>query len=51
MVDGKVGRLSVVVAPGGEHVIALPLAGAPVPLDLQNVKRNVVEGGFQVDLH
>ena len=34
MMDGQVGRLSVVVSPGGEHVVALALAGAPVHLDL-----------------
>ena len=36
VVDGQVGRLGVVVAPGGEHVVALPLAGAPVHLDLDS---------------
>ena len=34
MMDGQVGRLCVVVSPGGEHVVALALAGAPVHLDL-----------------
>ena len=36
VVDGQVSRLCVVVSPGGEHVIALTLAGAPVHLDLHS---------------
>ena len=36
VVDGQVSWLGVVVSPGGKHVIALPLAGAPVHLDLDS---------------
>ena len=36
VVDGQISRLCVVVSPGGEHIIALPLAGSPVHLDLDS---------------
>ena len=54
MMDGQVCRLCVVVSPGGEHVVALALAGAPVHLDLDTTHlkgQDVIINYHSLSLH